>query len=63
MATKDKAGDDSGRYYYHCAHGASNDPCPEGCFPRDAKKMPANWLKTYEPETPPGVTDASNLGK
>ena len=52
--------DYSAAFFYVCAHGASNDGCPEH-FP-GAKPVPQNWADTYEPPAPPGITDDASIG-
>lgn len=53
--SKDKM-DQSPLFFYNCAHGASNDPCPEH-FPGQ-EKMPKDWLATYKPPVSPGLSDS-----
>jgi hypothetical protein len=47
---------DASWFFYHCAHGASNSPCPYH-FPEDSPVMPDNWAETYVSPGPPGITD------
>ncbi len=51
---------DSATYYYVCADGASNTPCPVH-FP-GAQPMPDNWMDEYKSPTPQGITDATSVG-
>lgn len=52
---------DASFYFYHCAHGASNTPCPYH-FPEGSPEMPHNWMDTYVPPGPPGATDEAAIG-
>lgn len=47
-------------FYYHCQHGASNEP--DRCFPADAEIMPDNWFETYEPPKDGGISDEASVG-
>lgn len=49
--TPPPAGDDAGRWFYRCTHGAANIPCSI-CFP-DAPVVPDTWMETYTPPAPP----------
>jgi len=52
--------DNSPWFYYVCADGASNTPCPTH-FP-GAEAVPDNWLETYVSPTPPGSADEASIG-
>ena len=58
--------DQSALYFYNCQHGASNDPCPHGCFSTapglpDPEPVPDDWKDTYEAPTE-GLQDSASLG-
>lgn len=65
--------DRSPMYFYNCAHGASNNPCPIHFGGFDAndeplhKPMAENWYETYKPPPPedpdadPGLTDSVSV--
>lgn len=57
----------SGFFFYSCAHGASNEPCPE--HHPGQPVMPQDWMKTYQPATPDqpevlpgGIHDSASVG-